>query len=484
MGLVSEIETGLRGTGLDAARVMAAADLNRMPIKTAIGLLKVPQLLAELSRLSAHTPLDATALESREKVLRQFDAEALKCRDHSQQRALQTRVDTDTTPLARLSHRDLMRRLGDAHAWLPTSLDSLSLDWAQDLLRKMETLAGEIHARGDGVGEDATRQIESKMLLREARADLDAERVRRGSGSNDAGASNVVGQDWLERADKQAVPTEAEQACIVGLLQHYQVPEQYWSSWKSALWTDMRAIAKSDLALFRNEGQPPADVAAQRYTPQDAANRLSSTQGYVSYLMGDAAAYRQVADVSLNARLSFDRLVNEADNGGVLRAAQLQTLRNEPDPHRKAQMAEMAFTSFRVAGRRDWEGWTETPNRPAYRDFASFLSTEEGLSTFKGIWNSTEFNRERAAFVYQATVLDFIGLTEQRLGLNPGASPANAATPLGLRQALDQVNEQLAMISERRLPISTSAEQRMKEHAHRLLTQLKIKIENALKPTE
>jgi hypothetical protein len=49
MGLVSEIETALRGTGLDPAQVMAAADLNRMPIKTAVGLLKVPQLLAELA---------------------------------------------------------------------------------------------------------------------------------------------------------------------------------------------------------------------------------------------------------------------------------------------------------------------------------------------------------------------------------------------------------------------------------------------------
>jgi hypothetical protein len=480
MGLVNEIETALRGTGLDPARVMAAADLNRMPIKTAVGLLKVPQLLAELGRLNAQAPLDAAGVESQKNLLQQFESEALKCRDHVQQRALQTRVDTDATPLARLSHRDVMRRLGDAHAWLPTALDSLTLDWAQDLTNKIDTLANEIRTRGNGVGEDATRQIDAQMMLREAQAELEAERLKRGAGSNPAGASNVVGQDWLERPDKQATPTEAEQTSVVGLLQHYQVPEQYWGDWQRLLWNDMRAIAKTELALFREEGQPPVDVASQRYTRQDAVNRLSSTQGYVNYLMGDAAAYRRVADVNLNAQLSYDRLANEAHNGGVLREPQLQALQNETDAHRKAQMAEIAFRAYRISGRRDWAGFMETPNRPVYRDFANYLSTEGGRSTFDGILNSTQFEKDARAFVYQANVLDFIGLTEQRLGLNPGADPANTASPLGLRQARDQVNAQLALISERRLPASQNAEQALNDQARKLLTYLKTKIEHAL----
>jgi hypothetical protein len=479
MEMVSQIEAGLRDTGVQAAQVMAVAAMNRIPIQTALGLLKVPRLLNELRQFEAQAPLDASALKSRDSVLRQFESEVLKCRDHLQQRALQTRLDNDSTPLARLSHRELMRRLGDAHAWLPTALESLTLEWAEDLMRKMDSLTGEIHARGNGVGDDATRQIESQMQLREARSDLEAERAKRGAGRSDAGTSDVVGQDWLDRASHQATPSEAEQESMVDLLRHYQVPQTYWNDWKQRLWVDMRTIAKAELTLFRAEGQAPVDVASQRYSRQDLVNRLSSTQGYVSYLMGDAVAYQRVADVSLNARLSVDRLASEAQNGGVLRRPQLMALQRERDPERKAQMAELAFRTFRISGRRDWAGITGDAERPVYRDFAAYLGTEGGRRTFSGVWKPDDLDRERQTFVYQANVLDFIGLTQQRLGLTDGGS---SASPRALKQARDAVDAQLALIAERRLPETRAAEQRMREQARTLLTQLRTKINNALEP--
>jgi hypothetical protein len=479
MEQVSEIETGLKGTGVQAAQLIAAADLSRMPIKTALGLLKVPRLLVELSQLDAQAPLDAAGLKTRESIMRQFDAEVLKCRDHTQQRALQTRLASESTPLARLSHRDLMRRLGDAHAWLPMALDALSLDWAQELMQTMESAAGEICGRGDGVGEDVTRQVVSQMMLREARADFEAERAKRNGGQDVAGSSKVVGQDWLESATARPEPNAAEQASMVSLLQHYQVPETYWSEWKRLLWMDMHTLAKAELALFRAEGQAPTDVASQRYSRQDLVNRLSSTQGYVSYLMGDAVAYQRVADVSLNARLSVDRLASEAHNGGLLRRPQLMALQRERDPQRKAQMAELAFRTFRISGRRDWAGMTGDAERPVYRDFAAYLGTEGGRRTFSGVWTPDDFDREHQAFVYQANVLDFISLTQQRLGLTDVGS---AATPRALKQARDAVDAQLALIAERRFPETRAAEQRMSEQARTLLTQLKTKINNALIP--
>jgi hypothetical protein len=479
MGQVSEIEIGLRGTGVEAAQLMAAANLNRMPIATALGLVNLPRLLIELSQLDARGPQDAAGLKARESVMRQFEAEVLKCRDHLQQRELQTRLANEGTPLARLSHRDLMRRLSDAHAWLPTALDSLSLGWAQELMNTIESTAGEIRGRGDGVGEDVTRQVESQMLLREARADLEAERAKRNGAQDVAGSPNMVGQDWLENDASRPEPSEAEQASMVSLLKHYDVPETYWSDWKRLLWSDMRSLAKAELNLFRAQGQASTDVVSQRYSRQDQVNRLSSTEGYVNYLIGDAVAYRKVIDVRLSARLSVDRLASEAQNGGVLLRPQLMALRSEPDPHRKAQMAEMAFRTFRAFGRRDWAGLTGDAERPVYRDFVAFLRSQGGYETFGDVWKSDNFERENQAFTYQATVLDFIGLTERGLGLKDGAS---SATQQALQQASAQVEGQLALIAERRLPTTMDAEQRLSEQARRLLTSLKTKIDNALQP--
>jgi hypothetical protein len=136
----------------------------------------------------------------------------------------------------------------------------------------------------------------------------------------------------------------------------------------------------------------------------------------------------------------FDRLVANANNGGVLTRSQLYTIRKEPDQNMRLGLIALATQGWRIIERdfnnqlRD-PATTLLPNRPSYGEFVSQMSRPPlaGQGGTSGRGEGTDL---------KAGTLDFIGSIEQDL-LNSG------------RDAI-AVNRALRLIDEKLIALPTS----------------------------
>jgi hypothetical protein len=437
----NDILKRLEGSTLHPARVMAWADANRMDYRLAIDLLRVAEM--------GDRPL------TRELLL-QLRAGAMRQDKLAQSREASAPAaagGSDQVSFARLTH---------AYTTLPIALNSLSLAWAHQLLAAIETNAADIASDNQALPH---RKLEAASMLEAARKNLAAEQSKRVDSVGDAGPE----QRWLHDGSDRSEPIALERVAVSRLMHHYQVPELTGRDGHGVMWADMRRAAKAESNLFFLEGQLPADVLDGRYTRAQFFERISSARNYAGYLMGDAPAFRRIADAHLYPEIMYGQLSAEAANGSVLREPQLRAIARQPNPELRFRLASKAYETFRGSMRHDWGGVVSNPGRCAYREFASFLATDEGAALFEGIRNPDVAGSSVPELGYQANVLDFIGTIEAGLARaagSPGPDPA------ALQHARSAVVEQIALIEERGADLHSVADRSNVTQALRLLRSL------------
>jgi hypothetical protein len=438
----NDILTRLAGSTLHPARVMAWADANHLDYRHAIDLLRTAETAGR-----GLTP----------QVLLQLRACAMR---HDK---LAPSRDTSAPTGTGSSTPSSFVRLSQAYVKLPIALTSLRLAWAHELLATIETTAADIAS--DGSQATPQRKLEAASMLEAARKNLAAEQSKRMGSSGDAGPE----QRWLRDASDRSELTASERVAMSRLMHHYQVPELPGRDGHDVMWVDMRRAAKAESDLFFLEGQLPADVLDGRYTRAQFFERISSARSYADYLMGDAPAFRRIADQHLYPEMIYGQLVAEAANGGVLREPQLRAIAHQPDAQLRVRLASKAYETFRGLMRHDWGGVVSNPNRCAYREFANFLATDEGAALFEGIRNPDVAGSSVPELVYQANVLDFIGNVEAALA---HAVNSPGPDPLVLQRARSAVLEQITLVEERGVDLHSVANRSNATQALRLLRSL------------
>ena len=453
--LVAEVETGLRGTGVSAAQAMAWADANQMEHRQAVALLALPTRLAQPAAAGTVVDLRRAAAGYAEHGL---TVNAAVPRSWDRGSALSERNNLQFT------------RLSEASSRLGTALTSLNLEWARQLVDVVADGARRV-AADDTAPPDLKRT--AAETLQDVRQRYDTEVDRRAIASG----STTLEQTWLNGSSDYRGPTAAELAQVTALLRHHGVPERYVQSAARSVWSDMRRAAKAEGDLFTRYQRLPQDVTDGRYPRESLAGRYASTAGFASYLQGDAAAFRRVADMGLNPRIASDAQTAAADNGGVLRTSQLEALQREPDAARKVQLATAAYQSFNDRMANDWNGGAN-PSRPVYRDFVAFISTREGIETFRDVSSARGLVTKARTFEYKAAVLDFVRQTELQAGL-AGSAPAGASRDT-LLQARRDVVQQIELIEQRGVSFSAASDPMLSGQARQLLGQLLGKLDAAL----
>ncbi len=452
---VAEIETGLRGTGVSPAQAMAWADANQMEHRQAVAVLALPSRLAQPAGAGAVTDLRRAAAGYAEHRL-----------------TVNAAVPRSWDRRSALSERNNLQfaRVSEASTRLGTALTSLNLEWAKQLVDVVADGARQV-AADDTAPPDLKRT--AAETLQDARQRYDTEVDRRAIASG----TTTLEQTWLNGSSDQRGPTASELAQVTALLRHHGVPESYVQSASTQVWYDMRRTAKAEGDLFTRYQRLPQDVTDGRHTRESLAGRYASTAGFTSYLQGDAAAFRRIADIGLNPRIASDAQTAAADNGGVFRTGQLEALQREPDAARKVQLATTAYQSFNDRIANDWGGGAN-PSRPVYRDFAAFISTRAGIETFRDVSSARGLVTKARTFEYKAAVLDFVRQTELQAGLS-GSAPV-AAPRDTLLQARRDVVQQIELIEQRGVSFSGASDPMLSTQARQLLSQLLGKLDAAL----
>ena len=453
--LVAEVETGLRGTGVTAAQAMAWADANQMEYRQAVSLLALPTRLAQ--------PAGAVALTDLRRAAAGYAEHGL---------TVNAAVPRSWDRGSAFSERNNLQfaRLSEASTRLGTALTSLDLEWARQLVDVVADGARQV-AADDTAPPDLKRT--AAETVQDARQRYGAEVDRRAIASG----ATTLEQTWLNGSSDYRGPTPSELAQVTALLRHHGVPESYVESAAPRVWSDIRRTAKAEADLFSRFQRSPQDVNDGRYTRESLAGRHASTAGFARYLQGDAAAFQRVADIGLNPRIASDRQAADAANGGVLRTAQLESLRREPDAARKVQLATSAYQAFNDRIASDWSG-AANPARPAYRDFVAFISSREGIETFRDVSSARGLVTKARTFEYKAAVLDFVRQVELQAGL-AGSAPVRASRDT-LLQARRDVEQQIALIEQRGVSFSAASDPMLSTQARQLLGQLLGKLDAAL----
>ena len=452
---VAEIETGLRGTGVSPAQAMAWADANQMERRQAVDLLALPSRLTEPAGAGTVTDLRRVAAGYAEQGL-----------------TVNAAVPRNWDRGSALSERNNLQfaRLSEASSRLGPALTSLNLEWAKQLVDVVADGARQV-AADDAAPPDLKRT--AAETAQDARQRYDTEVDRRAIASG----ATTLEQTWLKGSSDQRGPTANELAQVTAMLRHHGVPESYVQSASTLVWYDMRRYAKAEADLFTRYQRPPQDVTDGRYARESLSGRYATTSGFTSYLQGDAAAFKRVADMGMNPRIASDRQTAAADNGGVLRTSQLEALRREPDAARKVQLATTAYQSFNDRIANDWNGGVN-PSRPVYRDFVAFISTRAGIETFRDVSSAHGLISKARTFEYKAAVLDFVRQTELQDGL-AGSAPV-AATRDALLQARRDVVQQVELIEQRGVSFSAASDPMLSGQARQLLGRLLGKPDAAL----
>jgi hypothetical protein len=450
----SQLQQQIQGIELHPAQVLALADQQQLSIDSAVNLLRVNDMTRLLDR-SAEGP-SALSSSSRSTVF-------LALRNHARQHEKTAQLRATAQPHHGVPPLQQLRALAGQ---LPSALQSLQLDWAQQLLTRMEAVSAPMTRGADH--KPATR------VLRTARSQYQSEVSRRHAGA----AVGEAEKNWLSDAAMHRAPTAAEQSAVQRLLHHYQVPEHYVASASVAFWQGLREEAKTQLDLFMLEGQVPADVLSGTTTRQAFIERISASAGFARYLQGDALSFNRIANMHLYPQINFDRLALEASNGGTLRLPQLKALEREPDGAMRSAIVRLACKNFLINLRAYWSGFGSKPERPAFYDFAAYLSTPGSHQLLRESWNHNAVATQPEVVAYQARVLDFIGAVEKRLDLD--GSPPSAHLQ-ALQEAQTQVQQQLRIIDKRGLNfVPVDNERQLDVQARVLLNTLLNRINHAI----
>jgi hypothetical protein len=464
------------GTEIEPAQLLQLADQRHTSTGQAVELVQLTNLLDGLGAytnfLSA-PPATSDSSRARSQRIEKLRSLATQYNDHVTSLASGTLGSWDRSSVIAKRSDLQFSRLSDAIAALPVALKSMHLVRAMQLIDVIDDATVRITAGGLS----SNLKTEASELRLQARASFQAERQLREASA----VADVMELHWLSPSSDLRGPTANEMQSIRGLLEFYEVPPRYIDDFARTVWFDIRQQAGRESTRFRVELQPPIEVIRGEQTVEAFVERIKSTQNYAEYLKTDPLSYGRVVSEHLAPKREYDKLSAQANNGGVLRSAQLDTIFKERDVIRQDKLAGLAYRNFRFWIQRDWPAPSANPNRPVYGDFARALKTPEGLALFGGIQRNDRVQVAPQELLFQAKTLDFLGQMERRLGFVSGPVTTNR---LALRQAKAELEQEMRLYVPLAPQLQSTREAELNLEARALFGELLRRIDTALQRPE
>jgi hypothetical protein len=348
--------------------------------------------------------------------------------------------------------------------------------------------ARELHSRIVRDSERIRREAPGALGDRAREIDLAAQalfRIETESRRWTGGLDSARAERGTEPAPPGQSVTERRLDAMRGLLTRYRVPEQFRNPlWEARLLEDAMMFFRQGRQLLQGGFRPEiAEMRDDTYTPAQRMQIYSSPMSFFEYLARSPAGWQHVAEHRLNKAVIFDRLQREADNNGVLRAAQMREIESETDPWRRLYLFREAAQGIERM-KSDYSSWFLGRPTALRSDAPSYTSLVEhylggadgrgvdpaGGSGFDGPgtagFGALVSNRTRPPMPHEsrlmAATLDFIGGIERELSAN--ANPAAAS------RAIAAVDARIEGLRTQDAAPETTAQQRVYlDHAMRVL---------------